>query len=548
MADKPDSPALESPSLAPTHVRDDPSKVEETATADPLIGLRLGEYVVEEAVASGGMGIVYRARHPVIERKVAIKVLRPSFAADPESMSRFLKEAKAIAAIQHPGVIDIIGFGEVPAPDGRQYMVMEFLEGEPLDALIQRDRPMAPARALGLIDEVLDALSAAHKAGVVHRDLKPANIYIQRQSNGVRSAKLVDFGLARVAHVSELDRGSGRASMVAGTPEYVSPEQARGLAATPRSDLYCVGDTLFEMVTGRLPFSGPGMLDLLNAHVSQPAPRASSFVAGLPPALDSFIAQLLLKTPDERPASADVARQLIQRMMRDLQAEPTSVVRRPAGLALMTTPAPTSLNSEQTLPGDRALTGEQTLPAGTDPRLARSETEPVSAPPLPAQASARQMRIAAVVVTAVALVIGVTLALWARQAPVPRVESTEPAPRAPEPQSVPDVPPAPEPIAIQPAPQPEPKVEVRHPPAVRTKPTARALGTLSLTVTNGGKANWAYFTVDGKTFKDGQTPAVVTIEPGAHALRFWRDGITPIEKTVTVGSGSTQNVTVELRP
>src|SRR5205823_3450340 len=126
-------------------------------------------------------------------------------------------------------------------PDGRQYMVMEFLDGETLEAVMQREGALTPARALAIVEELLDALSAAHKVGVVHRDLKPANVYIALQSNGSRYVKLVDFGLARRASVADLNRGSGKASVMAGTPEYFSPEQARGLAATPRTDLYCLG-------------------------------------------------------------------------------------------------------------------------------------------------------------------------------------------------------------------------------------------------------------------------------------------------------------------
>ena len=290
---------------------------------DPLPGMQLGDYVVEKAVAWGGMGIVYRAVHPLIGRKVAIKVLRPSFAADPQQMSRFLAEAKAVSAIKHRGIIDIIGFGKLP--DGRQYMVMEFLDGETLEAVMQREGALPPARALSILEELLDALSAAHKVGVVHRDLKPANVYIALQSNGSRYVKLVDFGLARRASVADLNRGSGKASVMAGTPEYFSPEQARGLAATPRTDLYCLGVMLFEMVTGQLPFRGDSVVELLSAHLSQVAPRASSVVSSIPEAVDDLIAQMLEKSADDRPPSADVVRQTVLRIGRKLQEERTAI-------------------------------------------------------------------------------------------------------------------------------------------------------------------------------------------------------------------------------
>jgi serine/threonine-protein kinase len=302
--------------------------------------MQLGDFVVEKAVAWGGMGIIYRAVHPLIGRKVAIKVLRPSFASDPEQVSRFLAEAKAVAAIKHRGIIDIIGFGKVP--DGRQYMVMEFLDGESLEAVMLREGPMTPARALALIEQVLDALSAAHQAGVVHRDLKPANVYIAQQSDGSRYVKVVDFGLARQASVAELNRQSGKASIMAGTPEYFSPEQARGTAATPRTDLYCLGVMLFEMMTGQLPFAGDTLFDLLNGHLNIVPPRASTKVANLPPAVDDLIAQLLAKQPELRPSSAEVARQQVLRIIKKLKEEATAVgVSMPAERASVSSVVPT---------------------------------------------------------------------------------------------------------------------------------------------------------------------------------------------------------------
>src|SRR4051812_38374648 len=134
---------------------------------DPLIGQRLGDFVVEEPIAAGGMGVVYRARHPLIGRLAAIKVLKPEFAADAEQTGRFLKEAQALSAIKHRGIIEIIGFGNTP--DGRQYMTTEFLDGESLEAVIAREAPMRVLRVLGLVDEILQALSAAHKSQIVHR-------------------------------------------------------------------------------------------------------------------------------------------------------------------------------------------------------------------------------------------------------------------------------------------------------------------------------------------------------------------------------------------
>ena len=296
---------------------------------DPLCGVKLGDYVIETPVGMGGMGIVYRAVHPLIGRKVAVKVLRPELARDPEQADRFLKEAQALSAVKHRGVIDIITFGQLP--DGRQYMVMEFLEGESLDAVLDREGQLSASRALGLIEEILDALSAAHRAGVVHRDIKPANVFLLTQSNGTRVVKLVDFGLARRATLENLERAGERSSLMAGTPEYFSPEQAHGLAATPRSDLYAVGVLLFELLAGRLPFEEKSVIPLLDAHMKRPPPLLHTLVGGLPDSLEALVSALLAKAPEDRPASADVARTTVQRVMRELRGLETNVGAAPLG-------------------------------------------------------------------------------------------------------------------------------------------------------------------------------------------------------------------------
>ncbi|MBS1153122.1 MAG: pkn9, partial [Myxococcaceae bacterium] len=291
---------------------------------DPLIGQKVGEFVIEAPIAAGGMGIVYRAVHPLIGRRVAIKVVRPEMMSDAEQADRFLKEAQALSAIKHRGIIEVIGFGNLP--DGRQYMVMEFLEGEPLEAVMGREGAMSPARALPLIDEILSGLGAAHKAGVVHRDLKPSNVFLSLATSGERNVKVLDFGLAKHAPVAlegMVGEVGAKSSLMAGTPEYIAPEQARGLAATPQTDLYCVGVMLFEMLAGELPFTAPSVMELMKKHVYEAPPRLSSRVNGLPESLDALVAVLLEKDPEKRPASADVARQTVTRILRELREQST---------------------------------------------------------------------------------------------------------------------------------------------------------------------------------------------------------------------------------
>ncbi len=296
--------------------------------SDPLVGIVLGGYQVGKLIASGGMGLVYEARHELIGRRVAVKVLRPEVASGAGWSDRFLAEARALSAIKHKNIVEIVNFGLTP--DGRQYMMTEFLEGEALDAVIAREAPLEPHRALTLVDEVLSGLSAAHKAGVIHRDLKPSNVFLLTQSNGERSVKVLDFGLSRQDPVvlagsaaEPADRSNQKTSLLAGTPAYVAPEQALGRRVEAAADLYCTGVMLFELLTGRLPFVADTIPELVRKHVNEPAPRVSEFVSGLSPALDDFVAQLLEKQPAKRLESAELARRTLQRLMRDLRESAT---------------------------------------------------------------------------------------------------------------------------------------------------------------------------------------------------------------------------------
>ncbi|MCP3058943.1 protein kinase [Myxococcus sp. K38C18041901] len=285
---------------------------------DPLIGLKLGEYELRARVGVGGMGLVYEGIQPLIGKRVAVKVLRPELAHSTEQVERLLAEARAVNAIRHRGIIDIFGFGQVP--DGRQYIVMEYLEGQPLDAVLSERTRLPVLEALPILDEVLAALAAAHGAGVVHRDLKPSNIFMVHQPDGSRYVKVLDFGLAKRGQGPTGRTAQTRTDMVVGTPEYMAPEQARGQEVGPMTDLYALGVVTFEMVTGRLPFIGSSPVDLLMKHVEARPPRPSEFVPDLPPALDAFILQMLTKDPEARPNSADALRQQLHKLRRSLRS------------------------------------------------------------------------------------------------------------------------------------------------------------------------------------------------------------------------------------
>jgi eukaryotic-like serine/threonine-protein kinase len=350
---------------------------EEPPTRDPLIGMKLGEYELRSRIGVGGMGFVYDGIQPLIGKRVAVKVLRPELAQAPEQVARLLAEARAVNAIRHRGIIDIFGFGQVP--DGRQYIVMEFLDGQPLDAYMAEKGRLPPTEALSILDEVLAALGAAHGAGVVHRDLKPSNIFLVREPGGTRYVKLLDFGLAKQGQSGGSARtAQTRTDMVVGTPEYMAPEQARGQAVGPMTDLYAMGVVTFEMVTGRLPFIGTSPVDLLMKHVDARPPRPSEFIPELPPALDAFILQMLTKDPEARPGSADALRQQLHRLRRTM-LRPTRAQASSQGAAAATR-APTPAPSPTTEPGAPPVAE----PATSAPRA----SEPTTAPGTPATSEA----------------------------------------------------------------------------------------------------------------------------------------------------------------
>ncbi|WP_395849266.1 protein kinase [Cystobacter fuscus] len=274
---------------------------------DELVGRQLGEYVVRKRIGSGGMGVVYEGEHAAIGRKVAIKFIREEYARDPNARD-LLSEARAAGAIRHHGVIDIHGFGHQPGVG--QYLVMEYLEGQPLNELIRERAPLPPSEAIALLCEVLDALSAAHAMGVIHRDLKPSNIFVVRQSNGSEYIKVLDFGLAKRATAPDGTTPQTHSNLIVGTPQYMSPEQALCEAVGPQTDLYAVGVIAFELLTGQRPFPGRSHMEVVAHHLRTPAPAPSSLVPQ-PPELDALVLRLLAKAPHQRPASAsEVAREL----------------------------------------------------------------------------------------------------------------------------------------------------------------------------------------------------------------------------------------------
>ncbi|TSC32777.1 serine/threonine-protein kinase [Corallococcus sp. Z5C101001] len=315
-----------------------------TPPVDPLVSAQLGEFVIQERIGAGGMGVVYRAVHPLIGKQAAIKVLRAELVSR-ELEQRLLMEARSANAIRHPGILDIFNFGTLP--DGRPYVVMELLQGQSLADVLRARGRLDVGTALWILEQILSALGAAHRAGVVHRDLKPANVFVVERPDAAPVIKLVDFGIAKVMRSREgLTLADGS---VLGTPDFMAPEQVRGGAVKPATDLYALGIMAFQMLTGTRPFQGENV-QVMFAHVEQIPPPPSSRVDGIPPALDALVLQLLEKDPEQRPASAEQVRQRILALSRKsppgtalhavpvkpAREEPTSpTTPRPPGLAAM---------------------------------------------------------------------------------------------------------------------------------------------------------------------------------------------------------------------
>lgn len=279
-----------------------------TTLKDPVIGTEVSGYRVTGRLGSGGMGVVYEGEQPLIGKRVAIKVLRHEIAEDPEVVQRLVAEARAVNQVGHRGIIDVFGVGHLP--DGRRCIVMELLDGEPLENVLRahhrQSRAMPLVDALVILEEIFSALAAAHVAGVIHRDLKPSNIFLCKQRDGTQFVKLLDFGIAKLGVLGPTP--STRASMMVGTPGFMAPEQAEGGPVGPAMDLYAAGVVAFELLTGRQPFEAANIMELLMRHASTPAPRMSTLNPTVPPALDELVARLLAKKPSERPATADAVR------------------------------------------------------------------------------------------------------------------------------------------------------------------------------------------------------------------------------------------------
>jgi serine/threonine protein kinase len=251
------------------------------------------------------MGTVYRARHLLIDRPVAIKVLNPRFVEDEAARTRFRREAKAAGRLQHTNAVTVTDFGQ--SQDGYVYLVMELLEGRTLREVLAKEAPLDTARAVSLMLQASAAVAAAHEAGIIHRDLKPANIFIVQHAEVPAVVKVLDFGIAKLAADSldeEDHKTLTQVGAMIGTPRYMSPEQCNGEDLTPAADVYSLGVILYELLTGTVPFSGTSPLAIAVKHTSEIPRSPREFVASIPVALERIVLRTLEKRPEDRPANA----------------------------------------------------------------------------------------------------------------------------------------------------------------------------------------------------------------------------------------------------
>lgn len=281
-----------------------------------IVGTSLGKYRILSELSTGGMGEVYRGQHEILGKAVAIKVLRPERTGDPQQLTRFINEAKAASAIQHPGIIRVDDFGTTE--DGRSYLVMEFLEGETLSDRIRKQGKLADKDAAKIAQGICSALQAAHDKGIYHRDLKPDNVFLVRDPDVGERLKLLDFGIAKLTDVS----GNTQTGALMGTPLYMAPEQARAAAEVDhRADLYSLGCILYELVVGEPPFLGTGAGEIIALQMFEVPKPPRKRVPTISAAVERVVLRLLEKEPADRfQSAAEVATALA-----NLDAKPAPV-------------------------------------------------------------------------------------------------------------------------------------------------------------------------------------------------------------------------------
>lgn len=305
-------------------------------------------------IGSGNFGSVYRARHLELDTCVAVKVLQASVASQPEALARFRREGISACRVRHPNAVTVLDFGVTPA--GIAFLVMELLEGRSLAEELQERGRLSPRRCGELLKPVCDALAVAHSAGIVHRDVKPSNIYLQRTAQG-EVVKVVDFGIAKIAGEASPGHDLTLDGQIFGTLAYLAPERFRRAVYDGQSDVYSLAVTLFQMLTGRLPFEPPALepLAVVAMHLSDPPPPLRQVDSRVPRGVEDVVLRALAKDPAMRPTVEELGRCLIAA----------------AGEESPDEAAPAAARNPSEAP-----TGSLAAPTGPGRRLTASEDEP----------------------------------------------------------------------------------------------------------------------------------------------------------------------------
>lgn len=460
-------------------------------------GEEVGEYRIESRLGHGAFGTVYKATHPLIGKVVAIKVLATKFSVDPEMVSRFAAEARATNEIRHRNIIDIFSFGKLP--DGRQYYVMEYLDGEPLDALIDRVGNLSLADALPILRPIAKALDAAHAKGIAHRDLKAENIFLGRDSDGQLFPKLLDFGIAKLMGREEALKHKTRTGAPIGTPYYMSPEQCRGKDVDHRTDIYAFGVLVYRMLTGVYPFDGDDYMAILMQQITAEPPPLSTHLPDLPSTIGDVVLWLLAKEPSERPADLRSAVHALEQAAND------------AGLDI----GPAIAWDVQSTSGGKAY---QTQP----PRRTNVVATPIATAPTMAPPSTKKSRapLYGGIAAAVVVLAGVGMfALGGSKNPKKPAPAVEPTP-------------APAPVQVAPTPTPAP------PPAPPPIPTTAI-------ITVAGVPDGTEVLVGSKVVGVAPGPVQLDRSSAAVVLTFRADGYLPASKSIVPDADKPLDVTLK---
>jgi eukaryotic-like serine/threonine-protein kinase len=501
---------------------------------------QLGRYELLDELGRGAMGVVYRARDPIIDRVVALKTIDFALtgAAATSFEQRFFQEARAAGRLNHPNIVTIYDAGQA---DGVAYIAMEFLDGTSLRQLLDEHPPLGIARAVEVAGQIVRGLAYAHEQGVIHRDIKPANIIVLRN----KRPKITDFGIARL---SEAD---GRSGERAGSPKYMAPEQIRADATIDgRADLFSLGAVLYEMLTGRAPFTGETVHEIMERVLEADPPRPGTVNARMPPELDALVMRMLAKRPADRFPSARSLFRELRRIEERLEERTTREAADEAEVVATAAPTPSE--------GDKTLVLAVAPPA-LPPRALRSTRRMVAFAaaglilaglaliPLRLQfsdANARRTEVAAAPPPAV---------VDAVLAPA----STPAQPEPPTPAVEPPPPPPPEPVKVEPppppkraaAPRPTPKPRAPKPaPAIKPPPPAQvAVASPPKPVPQAAKlvlhvAPRGDVYIDGKHTGTAPPLSVIELPPGTHKVEIRNSTQLPYLSYITLQAGASHTV------